>query len=201
MVIKCFFLWEKFCLPVHFYLVKRNLINQSWNHFRFIWKRYLFFAELAMSQRWCAIFCATSAWGLISIRGISYVLLRSYCCFASMFFQFIARLQYLVSDFCCVDVCLVASSRSGILDYFWWISPNFCTGWLGKRLIPGIPYLFIQSGAFECKNRSKICLFMLVYGHIGSIAKHFIRINRPPPRNIKYFFLESRTFASLLSRR
>ena len=57
-----FFLWEKFCLPVHFYLVKRNLINQSWNHFRFIWKRYLFSAELAMSQRWSAIFCATGAW-------------------------------------------------------------------------------------------------------------------------------------------
>ena len=26
-------------------------------------KRYLFFAELAMSQRWSAIFCATGAWG------------------------------------------------------------------------------------------------------------------------------------------
>ena len=26
-------------------------------------KRYLFFAELAMSQRWSAIFCATGVWG------------------------------------------------------------------------------------------------------------------------------------------
>ena len=29
----------------------------------FIEKRYLFFADLAMSQRWYAIFCATGAWG------------------------------------------------------------------------------------------------------------------------------------------
>ena len=27
-------------------------------------KKYLFFAELAISQRWSAIFCATGAWGL-----------------------------------------------------------------------------------------------------------------------------------------
>ena len=29
-------------------------------------KRCLFFAELAMSQRWSALFCATGAWGIIT---------------------------------------------------------------------------------------------------------------------------------------
>ena len=33
-------------------------------------KRYLFFAELAMSQRWSAIFCATGVWGGKTIRRV-----------------------------------------------------------------------------------------------------------------------------------
>ena len=38
-----------------------TLTNLYSHHF--ILKRYLFFAELAMSQHWSVIFCATGAWG------------------------------------------------------------------------------------------------------------------------------------------
>ena len=36
---------------------------QTFNHIILNKKRYVYFAELVMSQRWSGIFCATGAWG------------------------------------------------------------------------------------------------------------------------------------------
>ena len=43
---------------------RRMLIHTNKPLVTFYKKRYLFFAELAMSQRWSAIFCATGVWGV-----------------------------------------------------------------------------------------------------------------------------------------
>ena len=48
--------------------IHTNLPLISW----FYIKRYLFFAELAMSQRWSAVFCATGAWGGIPIGRLRF---------------------------------------------------------------------------------------------------------------------------------